>query len=119
MFVKKLKECPEFVSGDKVILRELLHSDKGDFEFRYSLAHAKLAAGETTLPHKLKTSEVYYILKGEGIMYIGEESRGVGEGDVVYIPPRAKQCIGNTGEVTLEFLCIVDPAWREADEEVF
>ncbi|MBL7072646.1 MAG: cupin domain-containing protein [Candidatus Omnitrophica bacterium] len=118
MFVKNLKECPEFVSGDKVVLRELLHSAKGDFEFRYSLAHAKLASGEATLPHKLKTSEVYYILKGEGMMHIDEGSRTVGSGDVVYIPPRAVQYIESVGKVTLEFLCIVDPAWREADEEI-
>jgi len=118
MFVKKLKQCPTFISGDRVILRELLHRDKGDFAFRYSLAHAKLPVNRVTIPHKLKTSEVYYILKGKGIMYIDKSSRKVGVGDTIYIPPHATQHIRNAGAAVLEFLCIVDPAWMKADEEV-
>lgn len=118
MLVKSLKECPAFVSGDNVILRELLHRDKGKFSFRYSLAYAKLQTKRATLPHRLKTSEVYYILKGKGIMYIGRESRRVGPGNVIYIPPRSRQHIKNTGNTALEFLCIVDPAWKKKDEEI-
>ncbi|TRZ51160.1 MAG: cupin domain-containing protein [Dehalococcoidia bacterium] len=118
MLVKKLKECPVFVSGDKVSLRELLHSDKGNFAFRYSLAYAKLPAKKATIPHRLKVSEVYYILKGKGIMYIDKESRGVGTGNVIYIPPRSMQYIKNIGNTALEFLCIVDPAWKKTDEEI-
>jgi len=29
------------------------------------------------------------------------------------------QYIENTGDSDLKFLCIVDPAWREENEEVF
>ena len=29
MFVKNLEDCPEFIAGDRSILRELLHPDKG------------------------------------------------------------------------------------------
>lgn len=118
MLVKNLNKCPKFISGDRVILRELLHRDKGDFSFRYSLAHAKLPVGEETIPHRLKTSEVYYILKGKGIMYIDNERRNVSVQDVIYIPPQAKQYIKNTGKAALEFLCIVDPAWRKEDEKI-
>lgn len=118
MFVRKLKDCPKFISGDNCILREMLHRDKGDFSIRYSLAHAKLPKGKTTIPHRLKTSEVYYILKGNGIMHIDKESRKVKTGDTVYIPPRSTQYIKNTEKTALEFLCIVDPAWMKEDEEV-
>ena len=106
------------MSGDKVILRELLHRDKGRFSFRYSLAHAKLPARRATLPHSLKTSEVYYILKGRGMMYIDKKSHRVSPGNVIYIPPRSKQHIKNTGNMALEFLCIVDPAWKKKDEKI-
>jgi len=37
---------------------------------------------------------------------------------VVYIPPLSTQYIRNTGSDDLKFLCIVDPAWREQDEEI-
>ena len=118
MLVKRLKECPAFISQDKVILRELLHRDKGNFSFRYSLAHAKLPAKKKTIPHRLKASEVYYILKGRGIMYIDRKSYKVGARSVIYIPPRSRQYIKNTGNMALEFLCIVDPAWKKKDEKI-
>jgi len=118
MFVRQLEQCPEFVAGDGSVLRELLHPDKADLSIGYSLAHAAVKAGKITTPHRLKTAEVYYILKGKGLMYINGKSRPVVPGCAIYIPPRARQYIKNTGRQTLLFLCIVDPAWRKEDEEV-
>ncbi len=118
MFLKHLKDCDEFVAGDDSILRELLHPDKADLRLRYSLAHAVVRPGQTTRPHPLKTSEVYYILEGEGVMHINDESSHLRPGHAVYIPPRARQFIHNPGKNELLFLCIVDPAWRKEDEEV-
>lgn len=118
MFIKDLKDCEEFLAGDHTVLRELLHPDKADLQLRYSLAHAVLKPGLTSKPHSLKTSEVYYILEGEGTMHINDESEVVAVGQIVYIPPLAKQSITNTGTVDLKFLCIVDPAWRLEDETV-
>lgn len=118
MIIKDLQNCEEFIAGDNTILRELLHPDKADLKLRYSLAHAILKPGLTSQPHKLKTSEVYYILEGEGTMYIDEENAKVHSGQVVYIPPNANQHIENTGKTDLKFLCIVDPAWRVEDEEI-
>lgn len=118
MLIKKLKDCPEFIAGDGSLLRELLHPEKSDLKLRYSLAHGVVKPGRTTTLHRLKNSEVYYILEGEGVMHIGQESAKVRSGEVVYIPPRSEQCIQNTGKSELKFLCIVDPAWRAEDEEV-
>lgn len=118
MFIKKLQDCAEFKAGDNSILRELLHPDKADLSIRYSLAYAIVKPGAASRSHRLRTSEVYYILEGEGIMHIDEESARVGPGQAVYIPPRSRQYIRNTGKIGLKFLCIVDPAWRHEDEEI-
>ena len=118
MFIRDLNDCPEFVAGDNCLLREILHPDKADLALRYSLAHARVKPGLTTWKHRLRTSEVYYILEGEGEMFIDDEAKPVGAGSTVYIPPRATQCIRNSGTRDLVFLCIVDPAWRSEDEEV-
>ena len=118
MFIKSLAECQEFISGDGCTLRELLHPDKADIKIRYSLAHAKVGIGEKTMPHKLRTSEVYYIISGSGLMHIGREVRNVTAHCAIYIPPGDTQSIENTGNSELEFLCIVDPAWRKSDEIV-
>jgi len=119
MFVKHLKDCREFIAGDDSILRELLHPEKSALEIRYSLAHTKVIAGQSTRPHKLESSEVYYIVAGEGLMHVDEEAVNVGPNCAIYIPPRAVQYIENTGSCDLVFLCIVDPAWRQEDEEIF
>ena len=125
MFLKYLKDCREFVAGDDSILRELLHpahrmgGEKTSLQIRYSLAHAEVRVGQMTKPHKLRAAEVYYIIAGQGLMHIDEESLEVGPQCAVYIPPQAMQYIENTGNSDLKFLCIVDPAWRKEDEDVF
>ena len=118
MLIKDVQECEEFVAGDDTILREILHPHKDPLEVRYSLAHAVVKPGNASQPHKLTTSEVYYILQGTGQMHIEGESAPVGPGQVVYIPPNAAQYIQNTGNIDLKFLCIVDPAWQVEDEEI-
>ena len=119
MFVKYLKDCRELIAGDGSILRELLHPEKAMIPARYSLAHVKVATGHKTKPHKLKSSEVYYMTAGQGLMHVDQESFEVGPECAIYIPPNAVQYIENKGNSDLKFLCIVDPAWREEDEEVF
>ena len=119
MLVQKLSACAEFMAGDSTHLRELLHPDKQPLALRYSLAHATLPVGQTSLPHSLKTSEVYYILSGSGEMHIDAETQMVEPGDAVYIPPNARQFIYNCGSEPLVFICIVDPAWRQEDETIY
>ena len=118
MFIRDLKNCEEFTAGDGSILRELLHPDKADLSIKYSLAHAIIRPGQTSIPHRLKTSEVYYILEGEGLMHINDEIERVHNGHAVYIPPNSTQFFQNTGRKDLIFLCIVDPAWRREDESI-
>lgn len=119
MLVRNLQDCEMFIAGDQTQLRELLHPDKQPIDLRYSLAHAVVPVGQISIDHSLTTSEVYYILTGQGEMHIDGEVRSVGPGDAIYIPPRARQFIKNTGQEPLVFICIVDPAWRAENETVY
>ncbi|MBI2444608.1 MAG: cupin domain-containing protein [Candidatus Magasanikbacteria bacterium] len=116
MLIKKFADCAEITAADGARLRETLSPHHDAVNSRYSLAHAKVAPGNKTSPHALAASEVYFIIKGRGTMHIGEETAAVELYDTVYIPPRAVQWIANTGNEDLEFLCLVDPAWRAEDE---
>ena len=118
MFVKHFDDCPEFMAADDSVLREFLHPAKADLQINYSLAHATVLPHKKTRLHKLKTSEVYYIIEGSGLMHIDEESCEVGPRCTIYIPPDSKQYIENTGDSVLIFLCIVEPAWCAQDEEI-
>jgi len=118
MLIKKSSKCPEFVAGDNSLLREMLHPDKDGVDLSYSIALARVEPGKTTLWHRLKSSEVYYILQGRGTMYIDEEQAVVEKGDLIHIPPGSAQRIENTGAIELLFLCIVAPPWKKEDEEI-
>ncbi len=121
MFVRKLEDCNVITALDGTILRELLNPlrDGTALKLRYSIAHALVPAGKSSLPHRLtKASEVYYFLEGTGVMHIDDETIKVGPGSLVYVPPNATQYLENTGDQDIVFLCIVDPYWRPEDEEL-
>jgi mannose-6-phosphate isomerase-like protein (cupin superfamily) len=121
MLVKKLEDCEEGVALDDSLVRELLnpHDNGPDLKLNYSLAYATVKPGRMTLPHRFKkASEVYYIVKGKGVVYINEQAGDVYPGDTVYIPPMATQYIENKGQENLEFLCIVYPPWQPDAEEL-
>ena len=121
MFVRNLNDCDVITALDGTILRELLNPlrDGTALKLRYSIAHALVPAGKSSLPHKLtKASEVYYFLEGEGVMHIDEETHEVRAGSLVYVPPNATQYLDNTGKRDISFLCIVDPYWRPEDEKL-
>ena len=118
MIIKSLRNVAGFKAGDASFLKELLHPAKESLGIRYSLAHAVVSPGQKTLPHRLKSAEVYYVIEGRGLMHVGDELAEVAAGDAVYIPSGAVQFIESAGPGDLAFLCIVDPAWRAADEDV-
>ncbi|HSV30584.1 MAG TPA: cupin domain-containing protein [Atribacteraceae bacterium] len=116
--IKDLAHCPEIVAADATFLYELLHPERDRIDIRYSLARASLPVGQSSLPHRLQTSEVYYILAGRGLMTIAGESNPIQAHQAIYVPPGAIQFLANIGDEPLVFLCIVDPAWQPEDEEV-
>jgi mannose-6-phosphate isomerase-like protein (cupin superfamily) len=118
MLKRSLSDCDEFLAGDHTVLRELLHPAKHAVKVGYSVAHGSLAAGQRSKSHILTSSEVYYFMSGHGTMTINDEACDVAAGSIVYVPPGANQSLENTGPSRIEFLCLVDPAWRMEDETV-
>ncbi len=121
MLIRDSSTCPHAPVIDRSVLCELLHPDKTPdaSNLACSIAHAIVPKGESTLPHRLlKSTELYYILKGTGSMKIDGETSPVRPGQIVLIPPGAVQNISNTGTCDLVFLCIVSPKWQARDEEL-
>lgn len=119
MLKKKLANIAEFVAGDKTHLKEVLHPKNDDLDLDFSLAHAMIKVGESSLPHQLSHSETYFFLSGKGQMFIGNESCLVEKGDTVYVPPKTNQYVKNTSNEDLIFICIVSPPWSEGTEEIY
>ena len=112
------EESEEFPTTERCHILEIINAqDNRD----YSLARARVEPGITTTWHRLNdTTEVYYILSGQGTVQLGEDfMHDVKAGDTVEIPPNTAQRIANTGVEDLVFLCYCTPAFGpEAYEEL-
>ncbi len=101
-FISKDADTAEhFTAGDLCSLAEIFHPGNERLPFcGFSLSHAVVLPKGRTVPHRLvKSSEVYWIIAGRGILFIDE------------------QYVVNECDHKLEFLCIVSPPWESSDEE--
>jgi mannose-6-phosphate isomerase-like protein (cupin superfamily) len=64
----------------------------------------------------MKNPETYYVLEGEGMLYIEDVPFELKKGKLVLVPANLKQYIENTGDVDLELLVINQPAWKPENE---
>lgn len=111
-------ELDSITAGDKCTLTELFHPARNPVDLHYSLAYAFVEPNGRTLDHVLEQSEVYYIIRGEGTMYLDDEPHKVTEGSSYYIPAGCSQWLQNDSEGRIEFLVIVDPPWTEEGETI-
>jgi mannose-6-phosphate isomerase-like protein (cupin superfamily) len=113
--VHNIDHVEPFTTKDGSEIRELL-AHRNSCIRNQTLAEARLASGMSTTPHHhVKTEEIYYILEGEGLMRVAEESRAVGPGDAIAIPPGDVHQITNTGRGVLKFLCCCAPGYEHDD----
>jgi mannose-6-phosphate isomerase-like protein (cupin superfamily) len=115
MDVANAHRVPSFVTKDGSEIRELLAYRNSAIR-NQSLAEARLPPGASTTPHHHpRTEEIYYILEGEGVARIGDETRGVKPGDAIAIPPGTAHQVRNSGQGVLKFLCCCAPAYEHED----
>lgn len=109
------RDTTPFTTVDGSTIRELMaHRNSGIRN--QSLAEARLPPGKATIPHHHKvTEEIYYILSGTASMTLGSETRPVGPGDAIAIPPGLRHTIENTGGGELVFLCTCAPGYEHSD----
>ena len=113
MIVKKIEEIEAFTGQEGTQIKQIFSPSETDNSIRYSIAHCTINPGNSSKPHTMKTSEMYYIMQGNGVMHVGEEQKQVKQNDAVFVPPMSKQFLENNGEIQLVALCIVDPAWNK------
>jgi mannose-6-phosphate isomerase-like protein (cupin superfamily) len=53
--------------------------------------------------------QTYIIVRGRGVMQVGDEMQEVSEGTLVYIPPGGAHAIKNTGAEPLVFISATSP----------
>lgn len=117
MFTKSLADCPPLLANDGCRIFELLHPAKDAVELPYSFAIAEVEVGESSYRHRLRQTEIYFILDGRGCMHVDDETRELTAGDACVIPAEAEQWIDNIGAERLRFVAVVSPPWRAEDDE--
>ncbi len=116
MSLRKNSEIDSIQGNEGTKIKQFFHPHNTLNGINYSLAQFTLKPGKKSILHKIKSSEIYYILEGNGELYVDENIHHLEKDDSVYVPPNSKQFIKNKGEVDLRFLCIVEPAWKIEDE---
>jgi mannose-6-phosphate isomerase-like protein (cupin superfamily) len=104
-----------FITKDGSEIRELLAYRNSSIRHQ-SLAEATLLPNTATTRHyHPKSEEIYYILKGSGIMEINGEKRTISVQDAIAIPPGQIHQLTNTGSESLILLCCCSPAYEHED----
>jgi mannose-6-phosphate isomerase-like protein (cupin superfamily) len=70
------------------------------------LAYAMLPPGNVIEEHIDPVEEIYLVLKGSGLMKVGEEERPVNEGDATWLPASVSHRLENTGDDMLFILVV-------------
>lgn len=111
--MQQLGNQSPFTTKDGSTIRSILDRTNAPVE-KQSLAEASMKAGQTTDRHYHKNSEeFYFILEGTALMEVDGESREVGPGDAILIPPDAwHQIAAKSG---LRFLCCCAPPYEHGD----
>jgi mannose-6-phosphate isomerase-like protein (cupin superfamily) len=105
------RDVTPFVTKDGSTIREYLHTS------RQSLAEASLEPGRSTTRHYHgRAEEIYLMVEGGAALEVDGETREVGPGDAVLIPPGAWHQL-TAGAEGVRLLCCCVPAY--ADDDTF
>ena len=115
MDVRSRNKVSAFTTKDSSTIREIMAPRNSCVE-RQSLAEATIIPGASTEAHfHPGTEEIYYILKGRGVLAVDGETRDVVPGDGIAIPAGSRHQIRNNGEDNLVLLCCCVPAYSDED----
>jgi mannose-6-phosphate isomerase-like protein (cupin superfamily) len=113
MTVLALETQTPFTTKDGSTIRSILDRANAPVQ-NQSLAEARAPAGSATQRHYHRLAEeFYFILEGRGTMEIDGETRAVGPGDAILIPPGAWHTIAALEP--LRFLCCCAPPYAHED----
>ena len=112
LVVNLTRDAAPFTTKDGSTIRELMHTAA------QSLAEATLAPGQATERHYHALSEeLYCFLEGGGELEVDGETRLVGAGDTVLIPPGARHSLV-AGKSGARLLCCCAPPYSHEDTYV-
>ncbi|WP_052734476.1 MULTISPECIES: cache domain-containing protein [unclassified Methanosarcina] len=118
IYNKNLEDIEDINYFGDATVRNLINPNRveTDLDLNYSIAHFLVKPGNPLDSLIMKNPETYYVLEGEGMLYIEDVPFELKKGKLVLVPANLKQYIENTGDVDLELLVINQPAWKPENE---
>ena len=93
----------ELNSGSKEISIQITDVDPNEMQFL----------------HSHEQEQCYYIIAGNGLMFIDDQTKEVTEGDAVFIPSHATHGIKNIGNNTLTYLTANQAFGKQRENELW
>ena len=118
MTILRNSEIQTIKGNEGTNIKQYFHPHNTLNGISYSIAHFSLESNKESKLHELSSSEIYYILEGQGVITMDKEEYEIKKDDSIYVPPNTEQKIKNTGTDLLKFLCIVEPAWTQGCEKI-
>lgn len=103
IITKKLSETPVMENAHNVDARNLYDRSEA------MISVIKLKAGQSLKKHITPVDVAFYVLKGKGIVLIGDEELEVYEDTLIESPKEIVHCWYNRSEDDLEFMVIKTP----------
>ena len=102
-------EARDVAAGKDTTIQVLISSQEGP---NFALRKFSMQKGGGMPRHTNTVEHEQYVLRGQAVITIGDETHQVKTGDVVFIPEGAIHSYQNTGEGPFEFLCIIPQQGR-------
>lgn len=97
-------EAKDVAAGRDTTIQVLISSQEGP---NFALRKFSMQKGGGMPRHTNTVEHEQYVLVGQAVITIGDQTHQVQTGDVVFIPEGAIHSYQNTGEGPFEFLCII------------
>jgi len=88
-----------------IVWKDLIRADRTASQ-ALSLGLGHLPAGQVLTRHWHAAPEVYYIVRGTGVVSIAADAYPVAPGTAVFLPANAPHELKNTGATPLEFIYV-------------
>ncbi|NJE60921.1 cupin domain-containing protein [Thermococcus sp. 21S7] len=100
MIVVRVEDAPRVDNPHGVDVRKLMDEKSAQ------IFYITLKPGESLKRHTTPVDAFIYVLKGRGIVEVGDERAEVKKGTAVYLPKEVPHAVSNGGSLDMTFLVI-------------
>jgi mannose-6-phosphate isomerase-like protein (cupin superfamily) len=111
MHAQTLEESPRNHRGGQVSYLLLTKGQFGSQNLAITWVEGEPGSEQAVHAHPAN-EQVYVVVRGRGVMTVGDEQQEVGAGTMIFVPPRTGHAIRNTGEEPLVYVSATAPPFE-------